>query len=75
MIQKMKLKGKPKKIIKKSLLYIIFIYVIFSITFYYLLKNSNNINNQVFINFLLSGGNSHMSRKVKPNEGRSVTGS
>jgi len=60
MIKKMKLKGKPKKIIRKSFIYIIFIYIIFSITFYYSLKNSNIINNKSFINFLLSGGNSHM---------------
>ena len=57
---KMKLKKIVKKKIKLSFIYIIVIYIIFSITFYYSLKNSNNINNKEFINFLLKGGNSHL---------------
>ena len=56
----MKLKKIVKKKIKLSFIYIIVIYIIFSITFYYSLKNSNNINNKEFINFLLKGGNSHL---------------
>ena len=49
---KMKLKKIVKKKIKLSFIYIIVIYIIFSITFYYSLKNSNNINNKEFIKFL-----------------------
>lgn len=56
----MKLKNNVKKGIKKSFLYIIFIYFVFSITFYYSLRNSKEINNTNFINFLLKGGNSHL---------------
>lgn len=57
---KMKLKKIIKRKISLSFIYIIIIYVIFSITFYYSLKNSNEINNSRFINFLLKGGNSHL---------------
>lgn len=56
----MKLKGPSKRKIFKSLIYVIIIYFIFSITFYYSLRNSNNINNTKFIKFLLEGGNSHL---------------
>ncbi len=56
----MKLKGPSKKKVFKSIIYIVIIYLVFSITFYYSLKNSNNINNTKFINFLLEGGNSHL---------------
>lgn len=57
---KMKLKKIIKRKISLSFIYIIIIYVIFSITFYYSLKNSNEINNSKFINFILKGGNSHL---------------
>ena len=56
----MKLKKPIKKRIKKTFIYIVIIYLIFSITFYYSLKNSSAINNTEFINFLLKGGNSHL---------------
>ena len=56
----MKLKNTSKKRIRKSLFYLIIIYIIFSITFYYSLKNSTKIDNTKFINFLLEGGNSHL---------------
>lgn len=65
---RMKLKSSKKnkkKIFRKSIIYIILIYVVFSITFYYSLSNSNNVNNTKFINFLLSGGNSHMMTNYK----------
>lgn len=65
MMRKMKLKNTTKKRIRKSFIYIIFIYVIFSITFYYSLNNSNKINNTKFINFLLKGGNSHLIEDYK----------
>ena len=60
MIKKMKLKDTTKKKIRKSFIYIIFVYMFFSITFYFSLKNSSEINNTKFINFLLKGGNSHL---------------
>ena len=61
----MKLKDTTKKKIRKSFIYIIFIYLMFSITFYFSLKNSNEINNTKFINFLLKGGNSHLISDYK----------
>ena len=61
----MKLKKSSKKIFKKSLFYLLFIYFIFAITFYYSLKNSHNISNTKFINFLLGGGNSHLLEDYK----------
>ena len=71
MLKKMKLKNTTKtsktskKRIRKSFIYIILIYVVFSITFYYSLKNSSEINNTKFINFLLKGGNSHLIEDYK----------
>lgn len=62
---KMKLKNNSKRIIKKSFFYLVIIYSIFSITFYYSLKNSTKINNTKFINFLLGGGNSHLLEDYK----------
>jgi len=60
MLKKMKLKNNSKKKIRKSFIYMTLIYTIFSITFYYSLKNSSEISNAKFINFLLKGGNSHL---------------
>lgn len=57
---KMKLKAVVRKKIRKSFIYIVIVYVLFSVTFYYSLKNSNEINNTKFVNFLLKGGNSHL---------------
>lgn len=65
MLKKMKLKNTSKKRIRKSLAYIILTYAIFSITFYYSLKNGSEINNTKFINFLLQGGNSHLIKDYK----------
>ena len=62
---KMKLKNNSKRIIRKSFFYLVIIYSIFSITFYYSLKNSTKINNTKFINFLLGGGNSHLIEDYK----------
>lgn len=65
MIKKMKLKTTTKKKIRKSFIYIVLIYIVFSITFYFSLKNSSEINNTKFINFLLKGGNSHLISDYK----------
>ena len=65
MLKKMKLKGSSKKKIRKLYIYVVFFYVVFSITFYYSLRNSNEISNVNFINFLLKGGNSHLISDYK----------
>lgn len=65
MLKRMKLKGNPKRKFRKLLIYVIFIYFIFSITFYYSLRNSSEISNSKFINFLLRGGNSHLIEDYK----------
>ena len=61
----MKLKGPSKRKVIKSFFYITIIYVVFSITFYFSLRNSNNVNNTKFINFLLEGGNSYLLENYK----------
>ena len=61
----MKLKGSSKKRVFKSIICLVIIYLLFSITFYYSLRNSNNVNNTKFINFLLEGGNSHLLEEHK----------
>lgn len=61
----MKLKGSSKKRVFKSIICLVIVYLLFSITFYYSLRNSNNVNNTKFINFLLEGGNSHLLEKHK----------
>lgn len=60
MTGKMKLKKRIKRRITKSFFIFIIIYILFSLTFYYSLKNSNKVNNTSFVNFLLKGGNSHL---------------
>ncbi len=65
MNKKMKLKNTSKKVIRKSFFYVILIYFVFAITLYYSLKNSDDITNAKFINFLMSGGNSHMIKEYK----------
>lgn len=65
MLKRMKLKNTVRKGISKTLIYMVFIYVVFSITFYFSLKNSNEINNEKFITFLLKGGNSHLISDYK----------
>lgn len=67
LIKKMRLKNNSKKkfIFSKTFIYFIIIYIVFSITFYYSLNNSREINNTKFINFLLKGGNSHMLTDYK----------
>ena len=62
----MKLKNKTNK--KKKIKYvfsIIFIYIIFSYTFYNSFKNNKNISNERFINFLLNNGNSNFTSDYK----------
>lgn len=61
----MKLKGVTKKRIRKSFIYVVFIYIVFAITFYYSLRNSSEISNEKFVNFLLKGGNSHLINDYK----------
>ena len=56
-MQKMKLKGTYKKHIRRSIFYMIIMYLVFSLTLYYSLRNNGDRNNKLFINFLLDGGN------------------
>jgi len=53
----MKLKGKKKR--PKYLVLVIIIYIVFAYTFYYSLKNDQNISNETFIKFLLNNGNAN----------------
>lgn len=67
MIKKMKLKNTSKKKfgIRKNFIYIVIVYMIFSITFYYSLKNGSEVNNTKFISFLIRGGSSRMINDYK----------
>lgn len=65
---RMKLKSSKKgirKFFRRGIIFVIFVYFVFAITFYYSLSNSKKVNNTKFINFLLSGGNSHMISDYK----------
>ena len=59
-LKKMKLKRSSRSKIFKFFIYSIVFYLVFSVTFYFSLRNSNGINNTKFINFLLEGGNSYL---------------
>lgn len=61
----MKLKKPSKKKQFKYLFLIIFIYLIFSYTFYNSFKNNKNISNEQFIKFLLNNGNSNFVNDYK----------
>ena len=62
----MKLKNKSIKKNKfKYIFLIIFIYIIFSYTFYNSFKNNQDISNEQFINFLLNNGNSNFATEYK----------
>lgn len=61
----MKLKKKNNKKKFKYILIIVFIYVIFSYTFYNSFKNNKDISNEKFITFLLNNGNSNFSYEYK----------
>lgn len=78
MREKMKLKNtsikkNAKRKIRKGLIYIIIIYLVFAITFYFSLQGSSKINNTKFITFLLNGGNSSMIGDYKLNNIVSTT--
>lgn len=55
----MKLKKHTKKRKGKYILLIIFMYLMFSYTFYNSFRNNEKISNEKFINFLLNNGNSN----------------
>ncbi len=57
---KMNLKKNKKKNKLKYLLYISIIYLTFSYTFYFTLRNDKNITNEKFINLILKNGNSNI---------------
>ncbi|MBQ6494773.1 MAG: stage II sporulation protein P, partial [Bacilli bacterium] len=55
-----------RKIIKfKYLIFISFIYLSFSYTFYNMIKDNNKISNEEFINILVSSGNANIINKYK----------
>ena len=60
----MRLKKSKKKILSfKIVIYIIIIYLFFSVTFYYSLRNTKKISNEEFINFLIRTGNANIFEK------------
>ncbi len=59
-IMKLRVPKKRKGLKIKYFVYIFLIYMIFSYTFYYSMKNNKSINNEEFINLLLSEGNSNI---------------
>lgn len=64
---KMNLKS-PKKKSKfklKYLIYLTIIYIAFSYTFYYMVKDNNKISNEEFINILVTSGNANILSKYK----------
>ena len=61
----MKLKKISKKTKLKYIFIIIFIYIIFSYTFYNSFKNNDKISNEQFITFLLNNGNSNFTNEYK----------
>ena len=56
----MNLKKKKKHLKLKYLIYIAIIYFTFSYTFYFSLKNNDDISNEKFINLLLKNGNANI---------------
>jgi len=61
---KLKKQGKSKRKYK-LIITILFIYVIFSYTFYNSFKNNKSISNQKFITFLLNNGNANFVNEYK----------
>jgi len=61
---KLKKQGKSKRKYK-LIITILFIYVIFSYTFYNSFKNNKDISNEKFITFLLNNGNSNFANEYK----------
>ncbi len=65
---RMKLKSSRRGIrrfFRRGIVFAIFVYFVFAITFYYSLSNSKRVSNTKFIKFLLSGGNSYMISDYK----------
>ena len=58
-------KSKSKFVKVKLLFYLIVIYVSFSYTFYYSLKNTKRVSNEEFINLMVSTGNANIFPKYK----------
>lgn len=65
---RMKLKSSRrgiKRFFRRGIVFAVFVYFVFAITFYYSLSNSKRVNNSKFVKFLLNGGNSHMISDYK----------
>ena len=63
--KKMQLKKKKKRFRFKYLIYMMFVYLAFSYTFYYMVKDNNKISNEEFINMLVSSGNANILSQYK----------
>lgn len=61
----LKSKKKKKKLKLKYLIYMTIIYLVFSYTFYYMIKDNNTISNEEFINILVTSGNANILTKYK----------
>jgi len=58
-------KANKKKRILQAFLIIVLIYISFSYTFYYLLKNNKLVNNSSFIKFIVKNGNTNIFNDYK----------
>ena len=64
---KMNLKSskKKKKLKLRYIIYLTIIYIAFSYTFYYMVKDNNKISNEEFINILVTSGNANILSQYK----------
>ena len=63
---KLNLKSKKKRHFRiKYIIYLGIIYLTFSYTFYYMVKDNNKISNEEFINILVTSGNANILSKYK----------
>lgn len=62
---KMNLKKKKKRFKIKYLIYLSIIYISFSYTFYYMVKDNTKISNEEFINILVTSGNANILSQYK----------
>lgn len=64
---KMNLKSskKKKKLKLRHIIYLTIIYIAFSYTFYYMVKDNNKISNEEFINILVTSGNANILSQYK----------
>ena len=56
---------KKKKLKLRYIIYLIIIYIAFSYTFYYMVKDNSKISNEEFINILVTSGNANILSQYK----------